>query len=90
VWIALAETLLITHFQPLWNVLVDGFGNHDPGKGRRHQARSDWDVLHPGRPFAEKLADGNKTTEELKTSISEHFRDVEKKREDVLHPEEGD
>jgi hypothetical protein len=28
---------------------VDGFGNHDPGKGRYKQARSDWDVIHPGR-----------------------------------------
>ena len=32
---------------PLWNTTVDGFGNHDPGKGRYEQAISDWDVPDP-------------------------------------------
>lgn len=54
-WIPLAERLLIRRYQPLWNVVVDGFGIHDPGRGRRLQRRSAWDVLHPGRPFAEHL-----------------------------------
>ena len=50
------EAVLIRKYQPLWNSVVDGFGNHDPGKGRYNQARSEWDVLHPGRPWADKLA----------------------------------
>ena len=33
----------------LWNSLVDGFGNHDPGAGRYKGLRPRWDVLHPGR-----------------------------------------
>jgi hypothetical protein len=33
-WIPLGESLLLAAFRPLWNVRVDGFGNHDPGKGR--------------------------------------------------------
>ena len=52
IWIPLGESLLIETFNPLWNRLVDGFGNHDPGKGRYNQMRSAWDVLHPGRPWA--------------------------------------
>jgi hypothetical protein len=28
---------------------------HDPGGGRYDQARSQWDVIHPGRRWAEKL-----------------------------------
>ena len=52
IWIPLAEALLVSRFSPLWNNFVDGFGNHDPGRGRYQQQRSRWDVLHPGRPWA--------------------------------------
>lgn len=48
------EAALIKLHSPLWNTTVDGFGNHDPGKGRYEQAISDWDVLHPGRAWASK------------------------------------
>jgi hypothetical protein len=49
------EAALIRKYRPLWNSVVDGFGNHDPGRGRYNQARSEWDVLHPGRPWADRL-----------------------------------
>ena len=49
------EAELIRRYRPLWNTVVDGFGNHDPGAGRYNQARSEWDVLHPGRLWAERL-----------------------------------
>lgn len=52
--ISAVEAALIRQYQPIWNTLIDGFGNHDPGKGRYQQAKSDWDVCHPGRPWAEK------------------------------------
>ncbi len=55
VWISLAERFLVEHFRPLWNVAIDGFGNHDPGKGRVAMKRPRWDILHPGRPWAERL-----------------------------------
>jgi hypothetical protein len=55
IWIPLAESLLIEMFSPLWNRNVDGFGNHDPGSGRYNQQRSAWDVIHPGRPWANNL-----------------------------------
>jgi hypothetical protein len=48
------EAALIKLHKPLWNSTVDGLGNHDPGSGRYKQARSDWDVLHPGRQWALK------------------------------------
>jgi len=56
VWITLAERFLVEHYKPLWNVIIDGFGNHDPGAGRRAMKRPRWDILHPGRPWAAKLA----------------------------------
>lgn len=49
------ESALIKEYNPLWNACVDGFGNHDPGGGRYNQARSQWDIIHRGRKWAEKL-----------------------------------
>lgn len=53
--ISTVESELIRRFTPLWNSVVDGFGNHDPGRGRYSQSPSEWDVLHPGRVWAKKL-----------------------------------
>lgn len=58
IWIPLGESLLIQYYEPVWNTVVRGFGNHDPGQGRSNQQRSEWDTLHPGREWAEKLKDG--------------------------------
>jgi hypothetical protein len=56
IWIPLGENMLIQSFQPVWNVVIDGFGNNDPGVRRATQFRSLWDVIHPGRKAFEKLA----------------------------------
>lgn len=55
VWITLAERFLIDHFRPVWNTVIDGFGNHPPGSGRRGMKRPRWDIVHPGRPWAAEL-----------------------------------
>lgn len=55
IFIAMGEGLLIRQFQPLWNVFVSGFGLHDPGRGRHGSDRSEWDELHPGRPWYSKM-----------------------------------
>ena len=52
IWIPLGESLLIAKFSPLWNLTIDGFGNHDPGRGRYNGLAPRWDVLHPGRVWA--------------------------------------
>jgi len=39
VWIELAERFLIEHYRPVWNTVIDGFGNHDPGAGRKDMKR---------------------------------------------------
>jgi hypothetical protein len=49
------EAELIRRHTPLWNTVIDGFGNHDPGKGRYNQAKSEWDIFHPGRVWASRL-----------------------------------
>ena len=64
-WISLGESLLISRHAPVWNVLVEGFGNHDPGKGRIRGKRPLWDTLHPGRPWADRLPENEKTAEQI-------------------------
>ena len=73
IWIPLGESLLIRQFRPLWNVVIDGFGNHAPGSGRYNQQRSPWDVLHPGRGWAERLARCTKSEAELVEKINKHY-----------------
>ena len=67
------EAELSRKYMPLWNSVVDGFGNHDPGKGRYNQARSEWDVLHPGRPWADRLTGTAPPLEEIMRRVSEGF-----------------
>lgn len=69
VWIGLTEQILITQYRPLWNVVVEGFGNHDPGAGRRNQRRSQWDTLHPGREWALLLRDHEETAEAITAAV---------------------
>lgn len=73
IWIPLGESLLIRQFRPLWNVVIDGFGNHDPGSGRDRQRKSPWDVLHPGRTWAEKLTPRTRTQEQLLAAIGQRL-----------------
>jgi len=69
IWIPLGESLLIQRFAPVWNTTLDGFGNHDPGGGRYNQQRSPWDVLHPGRGWALKCKDNERTEAEITGSV---------------------
>jgi hypothetical protein len=69
IWIPLGESLLIRQSRPVWNLVLDGFGNHDPGGRRATQQRSPWDVVHPGRPWAEKLAGHPKDASTLISEI---------------------
>ena len=73
VWVGLAEQFLITHYRPLWNVLLAGFGNHDPGKGRRNMRRPKWDILHPGREWAKKLK-AEETQDTLNRQVEDFFK----------------
>jgi hypothetical protein len=73
IWIPLGEALLISMYYPVWNQLIDGFGNHDPGAGRYNGLRPLWDVLHPGRSRAEKCKARPETSETLASKIAEYF-----------------
>ncbi len=71
--IGAVEAELIRRFAPIWNTVVDGFGNHDPGAGRYNQAKSEWDVLHPGRPWADRLTGTAPSLERIVEEVLGHF-----------------
>lgn len=71
--ISTVEAALIKITRPLWNVVVDGFGNHTPGKGRFEQAASQWDVIHTGRPWAAKCKGITAKAPEVIARISKHL-----------------
>lgn len=73
------EAALIKLNRPLWNTAVDGFGNHDPGSGRYEQAKSDWDVIHPGRAWAEKCMGTHTGEVDILANIKAHFKTIGRK-----------
>ena len=73
------EAALIKLNRPLWNTSVDGFGNHTPGKGRFEQAKSDWDVIHQGRGWAEKCKGIPKEVKAIKANITRHLNQLDKR-----------
>jgi hypothetical protein len=72
VWITLAERFLIEHYYPIWNIVIDGFGNHDPGAGRRGMKQPQWDILHPGRPWAAILR-ADESSDEVLSRLQRFF-----------------
>lgn len=76
IWIPLGETLLISRYRPIWNLVVEGFGNHDPGRGRHSGKRPKWDVVHPGRAWATRLAEREETADMILAGLGDFFPPV--------------
>lgn len=72
VWIALAERFLIVDFEPVWNLCLEGFGNHAPGGNRVNTKRSLWDTMHPGRAWAVNLP-AVKTQDDATKLVQSYF-----------------
>ncbi len=67
------EASVIKWKKPLWNTFLDGFGNHDPGKGRYEQAKSDWDVVHLGRVWSKKCKGKTPSRGQILNGIEKFF-----------------
>jgi hypothetical protein len=72
-FVPMAEQLMIQTYRPVWNLVIDGFGNNDPGGRRYDQDRSRWDTLHPGRRWAPQLADPPYTSGDLRRQLLAHL-----------------
>lgn len=71
--IAALEAAIIAEHTPLWNSVIDGFGNHDPGKRRTTGKRPQWDCLHPGREWAERMTGEGFSVAELKRRVTDYL-----------------
>ena len=71
--IGTVEAALIRHYMPVWNSSIDGFGNHDPGKGRYNQAKSEWDILHPGRQWAAKCQGESSALVDVENKVRQYL-----------------
>jgi len=76
IWIPLGESLLIARYSPVWNSLIDGFGNHDPGSGRYNGMRPRWDVLHPGREWAGRCKGRPETADDIARDVETYLRNA--------------
>lgn len=74
--IGTVEAALIRNYMPIWNSCIDGFGNHDPGSGRYNQAKSDWDVLHKGRAWADKCQGKALTLKAVEQKVTQYFEEA--------------
>jgi len=74
VFISLGESLTIARFGPLWNSIIDGFGNNAPGVGRGQGMRPRWDTLHPGRAWAETLPPRPESAADIAVEAREYLR----------------
>lgn len=74
IWIPLGESLMIARFSPLWNSMIDGFGNHDPGSGRYQGMRPRWDMLHPGRAWAARCEQRSESAADIIRDVENHLR----------------
>lgn len=81
VWVPLGEVGLLQQFTPLWNVVLDGFGNKAPGSGRERQKRSTWDTLHPGRPAAMKLPENEEPIASIEDRVARAVAAIVRSRE---------
>ncbi|RKW69932.1 Eco29kI family restriction endonuclease [Galactobacter caseinivorans] len=72
-WIPLAEVVAIRIHRPVWNVIVDGLGNHNPGKGREKGVRPRWDTVHPGRTWAHKFEERRETAADIQQDALQYL-----------------
>ncbi len=83
------EASIIKWKRPLWNSYLDGFGNHTPGSGRFEQAASEWDIVHPGRPWAEKCKGKTRSRQAIFTGIEAFLDEVGNTDSSPMNPGGG-
>lgn len=71
--IAAVEAALISEYRPLWNTVIDGFGNNDPGGKRMDGEVPQWHIIHKGVDWALKMTGPRKSVAKVKKSIMDYM-----------------
>ncbi|MFP2931188.1 Eco29kI family restriction endonuclease [Pyxidicoccus sp. 3LG] len=74
IWAILAQRIFEDLEKPIWNSTLPGFGLHNLGTGRVHGRRSDWDTLHPGRKWCDRLSPSPCSQQEILNRVSAAVR----------------
>ncbi|WP_315550934.1 Eco29kI family restriction endonuclease [Rothia mucilaginosa] len=74
IWIPFAENILIARKRPVWNDILEGFGNKNPGIKRRSGKRPKWDTVHPGRFWSREMPLGGESVEDLCAKVENHLK----------------
>ncbi|MFD3777452.1 Eco29kI family restriction endonuclease [Streptomyces sp. NPDC058612] len=70
----MAERLMISDLQPVWNVVLEGFGVNRQGSGREdRQLRPKWHEMHPGIDWADGMPAQRGGPEPLRAAIVAHL-----------------
>jgi Eco29kI restriction endonuclease. len=90
-----AERYLINFFKPIWNAEIKicyGIGKHGDSAETRANKRSPWDTLHPGRGWALRSIEDQKSEQQIRQEINAHLTKHKPYRsvEDVLATFFGD
>jgi hypothetical protein len=73
---AAVEHFMIQFYRPIWIKEIGvcfGIGKHGDNPNTRANKRSPWDTLHPGRTWAEKTKEDQKSREKVEQDILNHF-----------------
>ena len=71
--IAAVEASLIGLYTPIWNSVVDGFGNHDPGAKRASGRKTQWDSIHPGRKWLKGMTGDSQDVKVIVKRIKDYM-----------------
>lgn len=70
------EHFMIQFYQPIWNKEIKvcfGIGKHGDSAKTRANKRSPWDTMHPGRKWAAKTKEDQKSRKKVEEDILEHL-----------------
>lgn len=71
--IAAVEAALIAEYTPLWNTVIDGFGNNDPGGKRMGGVVPKWHILHKGVKWAAKMTGPRADVRKVQKSVMDYM-----------------
>lgn len=71
--IAAVEAALIAEKTPLWNSVVDGFGNHAPGAKRKDGRLPAWDAIHPGRGWTSQMSGERPEAKDIQRRVKDYL-----------------